>query len=181
MEYSIHGPFEIKRVKNKKNKKTIVDHSKEAKKIFWDIVSEKDDSDLPSSCGCYLFAIKASKGIKPWYVGLAAKQSFEKECFTHQKINIYNDVLMKCGNGTPILFLIRKLTKKGKFVKSSKNGHKDIVFLETMLIGTAIEKNPHLMNIQKTKYLKELCVPGLINTPKKKPSHPEHEFKKAIK
>jgi len=176
MKYSIHGPFKIKT-----DKETgLVDRSKTAKHSFWAMV-ENDEENLPSSCGCYLFAIRASKGIKPWYVGLAAKQSFEKECFTPQKINIYNDVLAKCGNGTPLLFLVSKITKLGKLVKPSKNGHRDSMFLETLLIGTAIEKNPALMNIKKTKYLKEMCVPCFLNTPKRKPYRSESEFKRAIK
>jgi hypothetical protein len=179
MEYSIHGPFELKRSKGFKNKKVGVDYTKEAKKEFWNIVGNRVP-DLPSACGCYLFAIKASKGIKPWYVGLAEKQIFQKECFGLQKINIYTTVINKCGKGTPILFLIAKRTNKGKFVNPSKNGHKDIQYLETILIGTAMEKNPNLMNIKKTKYLKEMCVPGLINT-KKKLSLSEHKFKMAIK
>lgn len=135
MKYSIHGPFKIKIAP----KTGLVDRSKMAKDSFWTMV-ENDGPFLSSSCGCYLFAIRASKGIKPWYVGLAAKQSFEKECFTSQKINIYNDVLAQCGNGTPLLFLISKRTNRNKLVKPSKNGHRDSMFLETILIGTAIEK-----------------------------------------
>jgi len=180
MEYSIHGPFTIRTYKGVKNNKG-VDQTKEAKKSFWNMV-RNEVSGLPDSCGCYLFAIQAAKGIKPWYVGLAAKQSFEEECFKSQKINIYTTVLNKCGKGTPILFLVAKLTKKGKFVNpNKKNGHKDIQYLETMLIGTAIEKNHELMNIMKTKYLREMCVPGLIHTPKRKLSQPERKFKIAIK
>lgn len=174
MKYSIHGPFEIKR------KKGLVDRGKEAKRCFWDAIEEKE-SFLPYACGCYVFAIRASMGIKPWYVGLSEKQIFKNECFKEQKINIYNDVLAQCGNGTPIVFLIAKRTKGGKFNKPGKNGYRDIRYLETLLIGTSIEKNPDLMNIKKTKYMKEMCVPGLINSPKKKPSKSEAAFRKTIK
>jgi hypothetical protein len=177
MEYSIHGPFKITRFTGYNNKKAGVDYTNKTKKIFWEAIGK----ELSSACGCYLFVIKASKGFKPWYAGLAEKRSFEEECFTHQKISIYDYVLSNCGNGTPHLFLIAKRTKNGKLVTPSINGHKDIRYLETMLIGTAIEKNPKLMNIQKTKYLKEMCVPGLLNTPKRPPKHSESEFKKAIK
>jgi len=173
MKYSIHGPFKIIRVK----KTGLIDRDKAAKKSFWNMVGK----EVSSSCGCYLFAIQAAKGIKPWYIGLAAKQSFEKECFTPQKINIYNEVLAS-GSGTPLLFLVAKRTNKGKIVKPSKNGHKkDIIFLETMLIATAREKNRKLKNKMKTKYLRKMIVPGLINTPRGKQSNPESEFKKAIK
>jgi hypothetical protein len=163
MKYTIHGPFQIKM-----NKRTgLVDRGKIAKDSFWDMI-EITEEFLPSSCGCYLFAIRAAKGIKPWYVGLAAKQSFKKECFTPQKINIYNDALAN-RKGTPLIFLISKRTKSGRLSKPSRNGHRDIMYLETLLIGTAIEKNSELMNIKKTKNLKEMCVPCLINTPNRKP------------
>lgn len=173
MNYSIHGPFEIKKQKN-----GLVDMSKSAKKHFWDYVKEKYSS-LPSSCGCYLFAIRAAKGIKPWYVGLAGKQSFEKECFTAHKINIYNEVIAR-KKGNPLLFLIAKRTKKGKLANPSKRGHQHNINLETILIGVTLEKNPELMNIKKTKFLKEMCVPCLINTPKRKPTKSEIDFKIAI-
>lgn len=178
-EYSIHGPYKIKRHKGHKNKKR-VEHTKEAKKKFWADI-EKHVPDLPTACGCYLFAIETAKAIKPWYVGLT-KKGFQKECFGRHKIIIYNDVLSDYGSGTPILFFIAKRTKeRGDFAKPSKNGRKDIEYLETMLIGTAIEKNPALMNIMKTKYLKNMRVPGLINTPPGKQSNPERKFKMAIK
>jgi hypothetical protein len=175
MNYSIHGPFELRTKHNSR----LIDRSATAKKDFWSAV-ENEEKLLSSSSGCYLFAIRASKGIKPWYVGLAAKQPFERECFTPQKINIYNDVLAN-GKGTPILFLVSKRTKGGKLVRPIKKGHRATTYLETMMIGAALETNPELMNIKKTKYLRTICVPCLINTPKRKPFQSEREFKKAIK
>lgn len=175
MIYSIHGPFEIPI--NKKN--GLVDRSKSILKEFWATV-DRAEASTSSSCGCYLFAIRAGKGFKPWYVGLAGKQSFQHECFSAQKINIYNDVLAN-RNGTPLIFLLSKRTKKGKFVKPSSKQPHDIAYLETLMIGSAIEKNAKLMNIKKTKYLRRICVPGLINTPKKKPTCSEQQFRKAIR
>ena len=48
------------------------------------------------------------------------------------------------------------------------------------MIGAALDKNPKLLNVKKTKFLREMCVPCLLNTPKKKPNQSETEFKKAI-
>lgn len=172
MKYSIHGPFEIK-----KDEK-LINRSNSAKRGFWDDVKKVDPS-LPSACGCYLFAIRAGKGVKPCYIGLAAKQAFEKECFAPHKINIYNDAL-KSKKGTPLLFFVAKRTSRDKFVKPGKNGHQASAYLETLMIGAALEKNPELMNIKKTKFLKEICVPCLINTPQGKPTQAEIEFKKTI-
>jgi hypothetical protein len=83
--------------------------------------------------------------------------------------------------GSPILFLIAKLTKgKGDFAKPSKNGRKDIQFLEDLLIYHAIIRNSELMNKMKTKYSRNMCVPGFLNTPKNQ-SKSARKFKKAIK
>jgi hypothetical protein len=71
---------------------------------------------------------------------------------------------MKDHAGIWLLYLIPKLTKTLKFSKPSENGHYDIEFLETMLIGIALDTNPELANIKKTKLLKEMVVPGVINT-----------------
>jgi hypothetical protein len=177
-EYSIHGPFEIRTYKGVKNNKA-VNRAIEAKKSFWDEVETKVP-DLPTACGCYLFAIQAGKGFTPWYVGLAEK-GFQKECLTGHKFGIYTDVL-NSGSGTPILFFIARLTnKKNIFAKPSKNGRNDIKFLENMLIGTAIVKNSELKNKKQTKYLRNMRVPGVINTPKRKQFNSERDFKLAIK
>ncbi|MBI5695006.1 MAG: hypothetical protein HZC51_04570 [Nitrospirae bacterium] len=173
MKYTIHGPFEVRRQKT-----GLVDHGKEAKAVFWSEVKKIDEA-LPDACGCYLFAIRAGGGIKPWYVGLAAKQAFEKECFAPQKINIYNDVIAK-GKGTPLLFLIAKRTPSDKFARPGKNGYKDIEYLETFMIGAVLEKNTDLMNIKKTNYLRKMCVPCLINSPKRKPTNSEKEFERVF-
>ena len=170
--YTIHGPFTIKK------KEGLVSRNKDVKRNFWNEVRKTEES-LPSACGCYLFAIRAGKGTKPCYVGLTGKQTFEHECFASQKLNIYNEALAH-KKGAPVLFLLAKRTSKGKFVKPGKNRHASSEFLETFLIGVAIDKNPELMNIQKTKFLREMCVPQLINTPRRKPTRSESKFKKAI-
>lgn len=175
MKYSVHGPFEL----GKQKENGLVKCSKDEKADFWSSV-EKDCSSLPSACGCYLFAIRAGKGIKPWYVGRSTSQTFEKECFAPHKIKIYHEALAS-KKGTPVLFLVAKRTNGGKFVKPGKNSHEATEYLETLMIGAALEKNPKLMNIKKTKYLKEMCVPCLINTPQGKPSPSAKAFKEALR
>ena len=72
--------------------------------------------------------------------------------------------------GKPYLYFISKLTPTGNFAKPSINGHKATEFLEDILIGMALSKNDQLENTKGTKLLKELVVPGIINTPKRKAS-----------
>jgi hypothetical protein len=173
-EYEIHGPFKISKANN-----GLIDRHKSARSGFWETVREKEAS-LPSACGCYLFAIRAGKGIKPWYVGKAAEQSFEGECLNRKKLGIYNYAVAN-RKGAPLSFLIAKKTPTGRFTKPGPAQKKNIDFLETALIGAALDRNPKLMNIQKTKPLKDMCVPGLINSPQGKPKGPVKQFKKAIR
>jgi hypothetical protein len=172
MQYTIHGPFRVHKHKG------LVDQRKQAKRNFWEEVEEVERG-LPSACGCYLFAIKAAKGIRPWYVGLTRKKTFENECFATHKINIYNQALTG-RKGTPLLFLIARRTGKGKFSRLSKNGYRDIAYLEGIMIGAVLNKNRHLMNTMRTQLLKNMCVPCLVNTPKGRPTQPEKDFKRAI-
>jgi hypothetical protein len=110
---------------------------------------------------------------------VAEKQSFKNECFSAHKLNAYNDAVAN-KKGTPVLFLIAKRTKQNKLSKPSKKRHPSSKFLESMLIGAALDKNPNLMNIQKTKFMREMSVPCLINSPKRRPTGPESEFREAI-
>jgi len=173
MRFTVHGPFKLQKQAN-----GLVDRQNDAKRAFWQNVINKDNF-LPSACGCYLYAIRAAKGVKPWYVGMANKQSFETECFASHKVNIYNEVVAN-RKGTPVLFLLARRTSKGRFAKPSVNGRSDIRFLETLLIATAIEKNPKLMNVQKTKMLRNMEVPGLINSPQARPTRSVALLKDAL-
>ena len=156
MNYDIHGPFEVTRSRR------LVDKSAKSKRDFWAAVDEKVPG-LSSGVGCYVFCV----GKMPWYVGLAEKQNFKSECFQPHKINAFNSSLDKM-QGRPQLILISKLTPSGKFAKPGVNGHKASRFLEDLLIGMALANNPLLENIRGTKFIKELVVPGVLNTPKGK-------------
>jgi hypothetical protein len=76
------------------------------------------------------------------------------------------------------MFFIARTTANGKFSKPSNN-HKDIDFLETLLIGDAIRKNSDLCNIKKTKMLVNLKVDSYFNS-KKKMNSSESIFSKMM-
>ena len=82
MKYKIFGPFEIPlgfgEFKRRIDKEDIGE--------FWSGVGP----GLNNACGIYVFTIKTKSKEKPWYVGKAQKQIFEKECFTHHKIVLNN-------------------------------------------------------------------------------------------
>ncbi|MBI3221502.1 MAG: hypothetical protein HYZ46_00095 [Nitrosomonadales bacterium] len=166
MKYDIHGPFEITRSGN------LVDRAAKAKRDFWENVDTKVEG-LPDAVGCYVFCV----GKKPWYVGLAEKQSFKKECFQPHKINAFNSALDKM-KGKPYLVFISKLTPNDHFAKPSVNGHKATKVLEDMLIGMALAKNDRLENIKGTKFMKELVVPRILNTPQGKAKKTSVQFLK---
>jgi hypothetical protein len=146
---------------------------------FWDKVAKADD-DLPGACGCYLFALQNGNNIVPWYVGKTEKRTFQDESCGATQINYYNEVLVD-HNGTPLMFLPPKLTGSGaKFAKPSPNGHRDIDFLETLLIGMALEKNKNLLNVKKTALLREMVVPGVINSPQARPKSEAEHLRNAL-
>ena len=130
--YEVSGPFEVQRKTAKAG--TTLDFSNSALESFWERV-ERERSGLAAGAGCYLFAVRAARGIRPWYVG-QAKVAFDQECFNHRNRNIYRDVMDDSAKGTPVLFLIARLTKKkGKLATTVEEKEAD--FVERQLIRVA--------------------------------------------
>jgi hypothetical protein len=153
MRFAVYGAYKLPRING------LINDSAASKRSFWEQVDE-DIEGLSDACGCYIFAAQN----RPWYVGLAVKQSFKQECLTYQKVNTYNKVLADYERAAPWLYFIAKLTPGGNFSSPSKNGHSDIEALEKILIGLAISRNNDVANIRGTKFLREMNVPGIINT-----------------
>ncbi len=174
INFTIHGPFKIKKDGNRIEKKD--------NKGFWED-AEKEDKEgekLSKACGCYLFAVQASKGYTPWYIGQTSKNSFSKECFGPHQLNAYNGAIAK-RKGTPVLFLIAERTKNKKFSRPSINHKEHLKFLETLLIGTAFKKNKKIKNISKTQFIRNMVVPGFWNSPGRGRSFSaQSEFKNAL-
>lgn len=170
MRFAVYGGFQIFRKPN--------NHG-EFDKAFWKTV-ENTEAALPDACGCYAFAIKHGKNIVTWYVGKTEQKTFRFECFQPTKINYYNEALAS-HSGTPLLFLLPRLTAAGtKFSKPTSGKYRDIDYLEKMLIGMALEKNKELFNVRGTKMLREMVVPGIINSPKGAPTQPQRDLKNAL-
>lgn len=126
---------------------------------FWDNLEEVEPG-LSYACGCYVVSVRG----KVWYIGMAERQDFRHECFTPDKILKIDDA-MHGGRGVAFLTLIARHTSGGSFSRPSINGHRDVRQLELLLIGAAIERNPRLLNRSSTKVLREIVVPGFINSP----------------
>lgn len=169
MQYDVYGEFPVAR------NGSLVSRSKEDKSNFWASVEEAAPG-LSEACGCYVFVVRN----RAWYVGMAEKQSFKQECFALHKITQYNEALGEVV-GKPSLIFLPKLTPSGRFAKPTGRGHSDIRVLESMLIGSALSKNPDLRNVKGTKLLREMNVPGFLNPrPGQARSLMVQAFKRAI-
>lgn len=160
MNFFPHTAIEIPRQSNGH-----VAADKESMSMFWMSVDAQLEDGLSSAIGCYIFSVRAGRGILPWYVGLAEKQSFRKECFTNHKLVHYNHVLAS-QRGTPMMTFLPKYTPGQKLLNPTGNEHRDIRFLERMLISNCLQRNSCVLNARDTKLLREMVVPGLLNTPK---------------
>lgn len=152
MNYQVFGPYPIIR------DGSLVSKGSDDRRTFWHRV-EADAPGLSDACGCYIFSIRR----RAWYIGMAERQSFRGECFSIHKINQYNYSLQRVS-GEPQLHLIAKRTPTGRFASPASGGHRDIQFLETMLIGIGLNQNEDMQNIRGTKFLREMKVPGILRT-----------------
>ena len=125
------------------------------------------------NAGCYVFAMRASKGIRPIYVGKATK-SFKQECFAPHKIAChYGPALSNAGKGTAVMFLVVLERVKGKVSK------KGIAKVESFLIQNAMKKNPNLSNIHGKKE-EHWTIEGVIRGGKGKASDAARKFRGAL-
>jgi len=145
---------------------------------FWRKVKAEHPEILMAK-GCYIFGLRNGNNIKPWYVGQAAKQNFQKEIFTPHKREKYQNCIHE-NNGQPVLFFIAALTHKGSKIADRKDNSDVIDWLEKQLILKALAQNPKLENIQNIKYAKETVVPGFMHTPKGKGTEAERQLKKML-
>ena len=171
MNYEIFGEFELPRKPGRKR----VDTSKRRE---FRATLEAAHTGLASAVGCYVFAIRAGRGILPWYVGKTCKQGFYQECLEPHKLNHYNDALDSKKRGVPVLYLVARMTQGSKF--STAMPPPEAKFLESLLIGMALRRNKELRNIVHTKFLQQLRVPGLVNSAQGGPRGPVADFKKMI-
>ncbi|MGD0347044.1 MAG: hypothetical protein ABSA85_09820 [Terracidiphilus sp.] len=153
MKFRTYGPFKMPRSNGG------IDDQK--RNQFWKPIESKYPS-LSNAVGCYIFALKAAKGFRPWYVGKTDKQSFAHETWTDRNLRLYERVTRE-HKGLPMLFLIAKLTPRDRFQKPTKRKRSGaITELEKMLIASCLQRNSSLLNKRSTKYL-EMQVPGFVN------------------
>jgi len=116
---------------------------------------------LPGAVGCYIFAIRNRKSIRPIYVGLSCRTCFKSEVLSPHKELLVNRALAE-EDGTLLVYLLGYQTPGGKFRKQLRKSAA-IGFLEDALIGACLLRNPDLLNKRQTKHLRRVVVPGFMN------------------
>ena len=163
--YYTFGPFTVPR-KIVKGNRRVLDDSKGAKNAFWKNV-DQNEPGLATARGCYIFGVRTSNGIIPWYVG-QSKTGFKKECFTPQKVNHYHNVVNDTKKGTPILILLARYTSGNRMSKTISLDEAN--FVEKYIISLSLERNSSLRNTNNTRFLRNLQIPGALNNPAGRPS-----------
>lgn len=161
--FTVDGPRMVLCYQGKAGRTITDDNVRE----FWE-----QNKDIADARGCYVFGIRAGKGLTPAYVGKATK-SFKQEVFAHHKLTRYQQFLADYQKGTPILFFIVAPTKRG----ATNQTH--ISELEQFLIQTGQAANPQLLNIKGTK-AEEWGVGGILRGGKGKPSSGAREFRRLM-
>jgi len=107
--------------------------------------------------------------MSPIYVGEATK-GFGQECFTNDKLLKYALGLATYDKGTPVLFFVASLQKKGRV------NVKVIDDLEDFLIQNAKAKNPDIVNKKGTKEA-SWSIRGVVRGGHGKPSAAARAFR----
>lgn len=161
-KFDVYGGFELRR--------------DEGRAAFWDRAEEETELNLRNACGCYIFAIKHGKSLKPWYVGKAERRDFSTECFSGRNRNIL--CCLHCKNGTLRIFLLPALTEGGKLRGiPGRRGDEYIKHLEEMLIRMAWGVNKELINVQGVAWRRNIVIPGFINSGQGPPRREAQDLK----
>jgi len=129
--------------------------------------------------GLLCFCHKRGKGIRPWYVGKTESHNFKGEVWAPHKLNLYHEALRRRKKGKPLLYLVAKLTKTGRFSKPRQRIG-DVRALENLLIGSCLLRNRSLLNTKQTKHLRRISVPGYMNEQPGARSKPAKGFAKLL-
>ncbi len=137
--------------------------SRPAIKKFWEDV-DKRWAGLPGAIGCYVFSLSyRGKKHKPWYVGkTAAKRGFRAEVFQEHKKTHYKEVMEEYANHSPALFLFPMMTDQWGLSRANTSEASTIKWLETVLIGMALSKNPEIRNTSETRLHRNVYVNQVI-------------------
>jgi hypothetical protein len=124
----------------------------------------RSNEELQYGIGVYLvFALDSSGEMKPWYVGRTWRE-FGWRILDHYKTGRFEHL---ADRGPITFFLLPRITRQGKIIRKSgeisQSMAKSIRYLELILIGTCLNLNPDILNIQEAGFHNSLNVPGYID------------------
>lgn len=160
----VHGPIPIPFASQRTGSSKQIDREKVV--LFLELIAGQG---IAEKHGCYVFAMRAAKGFRPWYVGKTTK-GMAKECMGLHQLRCYNEVLFKAHRGTPVMFFVAPSGGKKKVPRRVCDE------VETQLIQSALAKNPELCNIKKTK-VQEWTIKGVVRPSQGKRMPVERSFK----
>lgn len=166
-EFSVEGPFPVKPF-IKGNCKFI--GRSEARDFF------KKHNKYSRRNGVYVFG-KRTRSIVPYYIGMTTR-GFSKEVFCDRNLVTFNEVIIKNGNGTPVIFFVPLPIQRGP------DHVRHIGELENYLIYHSNHAWGTLLNEKKVNTLKQSngwCINGIYNGNRKGITSAERSFKQILK
>jgi len=163
----IHEPIDVPYRKPKKGSTKFI--TNQNVRAFW---QKPEAAAMAAKQGCYVFALRASKGFTPWYAGMATK-SFRQETLHSTKLAHYNEVLFDGRKGKPVIVFIAPSDKRNKVPA------KICDVIETFLIQSAYKQNPKIKNRQKTK-MPNWTIAGVVRPNRGPVSKTANDFKKMM-
>jgi hypothetical protein len=164
-EFVVSGPFDVE-LERHATGAVSVDRAK-----IKDLCAQCAEFDKE---GCYVFALKAPKGLTPNYVGRATKRPLRSEAFNERNQNsIFNTLNARTKHAKLVIFLVTQKRSRGKPNLSV------IDEIEEFLIANAAAKTSALLN-KKGVVKESWAILGVYNAPPGKPDAAAREFKRAL-
>lgn len=160
IDFEVAGPYVVPTSKHRAGKVIEPADIQE----FW-----QDKEDLAEMIGCYVFGIRAGRGMTAWYVGKTIN-GFRTETFAYHKRTHYQRVLASYRSGTPILFFVHS-TKQNDRVREA------IDQVEASLIHHASECNCQLLNLRRRR---SWLIRGVAGAGMGRPSEASKDFARML-
>ena len=176
MVFETYGPYVVPKKKTATGG-YVLSLDKNSLASFWKKVN-KDKDRLSKGRGCYVFGVRAGRGIRPWYVG-QSRRPFDKECFASDKQNTYQDVMTRIKTGNAVLFLVAKVGPISRSLSQSLPT-KEADFVERLLMQLAYFQNGELENIQGLAFMRKIQIQGILNNPPGQPGKPSKALRTAL-
>jgi hypothetical protein len=150
--YQVFGPYLFPNDRD-------LTHRKALRKFWAARLCDGSPEGLCDAVGVYVWTVKEKDRRVPWNVGITSKQGFKGRF--PQKEASFLRLLRDRPKAEIEVYLLARRTKRGRFSKTNQTRLND--WLETLLIGSALNVNPSLRNTAKSKFLRTTVVEGYLN------------------